>query len=133
MEKVVEKTVVREAGVEVSPSIESTNTPPTTFQTVQNSIYLFFAALDIILLFRLVLKLLGASHSSDFVVFVYNLSGIFVAPFQGIFHAATSEGIETTSILEPATVVALIVYSILAWGIVELARVILATKKETEE
>lgn len=92
-------------------------------QTIEYLVYYFFGALDVLLAFRLVLKLMGASMASGFVSFVYSLSGIFIMPFEGIFRRGFAQGVETTSVLEPATVVALIVYAILAWGIVKLVRI----------
>lgn len=92
-------------------------------QTIEYLVYFFFGALEILLAFRLILKLLGASLSSDFVGFIYGLTGIFVAPFAGIFRSAVSQGLETKSVLEPATIVALIVYAVVAWGIVRLVRI----------
>jgi len=46
----------------------------------------YIGGLIIALVFvRLLLQLLGANQGSDFVGFMYGLSGIFVAPFYGIF------------------------------------------------
>ena len=92
-------------------------------QTIEYLIYFFFGVLEILLAFRLVLKLLGASMASAFVSFIYGLSGLFVLPFEGIFRKAVTQGIETASILEPSTIVAIIVYAVLAWGIVKLIRI----------
>ena len=86
-------------------------------------IYFFFGALDILLAFRLVLKVAGASTNSAFVAGIYGLSGIFTWPFEGIFRRGFTQGIETTSVLEPSTIVAILVYAILAWGIVKLIRI----------
>lgn len=95
----------------------------TPTQTYEYLIYYIFGALEVLLAFRLVLKLFGASMASAFVRFIYNLSRIFVMPFEGIFRKVTTEGIETVSVLEPSTVVAIIVYAILAVGIVKLIRI----------
>ena len=54
---------------------------------------------------------------------IYSLTGIFIMPFNGIFRQATATGVETTAVLEPATLVAIIVYAVLAWGIVALIRI----------
>lgn len=78
------------------------------------------------------LKLAGASLSSAFVGFIYTVSGIFIMPFENIFRRSFSQGIETTSILEPSTLVAMIVYAVLAWGIVKLKR-ILSHEQQTPE
>lgn len=96
----------------------------TSTQTVEYLIYFLFGLLEILLAFRLVLKLAGASISSAFVGLIYGVTGIFILPFEGIFRRGFNRGIETTSVLEPSTVVALIVYGILAWGVVKLLRIL---------
>lgn len=101
----------------------------TGFQTVEYLAYYFFGALEILLAFRLVLKLMGASPKSAFVGFIYGLSGIFIAPFEGIFRRGFAQGVETTSVLEPSTLVAIIVYAVLAWGIVKLIRIFSGEKQ----
>ncbi len=107
-------------------------TQATNSQTTEYLIYFFFGSLDILLAFRLVLKLMGASVSSTFVGFIYGLSGIFILPFEGIFRRGFSQGIETTSVLEPSTLVAVIVYAVLAWGIVKLVRIFSGEQQPTE-
>jgi len=102
----------------------------TSYQTAGYLIYFIFGVLDVILAFRFVFKLLGANPSSGFVDFIYNLSAIFVAPFAGIFNTSLANGDVTTSVFEPATLVALIVYAILAWGIVALIRVLSGRQQE---
>ncbi len=101
-----------------------TETEATNSQTTEYIVYLLLGALEILLTFRLVLKLMGASISSAFVGFIYGLTGLFILPFEGIFRRGFSQGIETTSILEPSTLVAIIVYAVLTWGIVKWIRVL---------
>ncbi len=103
----------------------------TSSQTVEYLIYFFFGALEILLAFRLVLKLAGASISSAFVGLIYGLTGVFILPFEGIFRRGFAQGVETTSVLEPSTLVALIVYAVLAWGIVKLIRIFSGEKQQT--
>ena len=92
-------------------------------ETTEYLVYFFFGVLETLLAFRLVLKLMGASISSAFVGFIYGLTGLFIMPFEGIFRRGFSQGVETASILEPAAIVAIIVYAFLAWGIVKLTRI----------
>lgn len=101
------------------------------YQTVEYLIYFFFGMLEVFLAFRLVLKLMGASVSSAFVNLIYTLTGILIFPFEGIFSRGFAPGLETTSVLEPATLVALIVYALLAWGIVKLLRIFSGQKQRT--
>jgi len=95
--------------------IEETKLGASNSQTTEYLVYYFFGALEILLAFRLVLKLAGASMYSEFVKMVYGVTGIFRRAF--------SQGVETSSVLEPATIVALIFYAIIAWGIVKLVRI----------
>lgn len=113
MAEIIEETVV-------TTPIES---EATKSQTREYLVYYFFGAVEILLGFRLVLKLMGASLSSMFVKIIYGVTGIFTLPFEGIFRRGFTQGLETTSVLEPATAVAIIVYVILAWGIVKLVRI----------
>jgi hypothetical protein len=103
----------------------------TKSQKLEYVIYFFFGALEILLAFRLILKLAGASLSSGFVRLIYSLTGIFILPFNGIFSKGYTQGVETTSILEPATIVAIIVYIILTWGIVKLVRISSGEQQES--
>ena len=92
-------------------------------QTVEYIIYFILGLLDILLAFRFILKLAGANASSGFANLIYDLTRIFTLPFEGIFSKGSAQGIETTSIFEPATLIAIFVYGILAWGIVKLIRI----------
>ncbi len=83
-------------------------------------VYFFFGIIETLLAFRLVFKLLGANPGSPFVSFIYSLSGFFHAPFAGIFSKSTARGVETTAVFEPSTVIAMIVYAIIAMGIMKL-------------
>ena len=101
-------------------------------QTAQRVIYFLFGVLEVLLAFRLVFKITGAGHGSMFVNAIYALTRIFILPFGGIFPQASTTGLETTAILEPATLVALIVYAVLAWGIVALVRILSGERKEAD-
>ena len=93
-------------------------------QTVAYLVYFVFGILEVLLAFRLVLKLTGASTASGFVRFVYGLTGVFILPFEGIFRRGYAQGVETAAVLEPSTLVALVVYALVAWGIVTLIAVL---------
>ncbi len=85
-------------------------------------VYFVLGVVEVILLLRLIFRLLGANESSDFVMFLYNLSHIFVGPFNGIFNDQALG----RSVFEISTLVAMIVYALIAWGIVSLGNVIFA-------
>ena len=105
-------------------------TAATSSQTVEYLVYFFFGLLEVLLAFRLIFKIAGASSSSAFVSFIYGLTGIFILPFEGIFSRGVSQGLETTSVLEPAAIVALIVYAFVAWGIVKLIHILSGEKQQ---
>lgn len=83
-------------------------------------VYYILGILEVLLAFRLIFKLLGANPNSGFVSFIYSVSQIFLYPFMAIFRNAAANGIETRAVLEPATIIGMIVYAIIAWGIVKL-------------
>jgi hypothetical protein len=92
-------------------------------------VYYVVGVIEVLLSFRLVFKILGANPESGFVSFIYAVTGIFLAPFYGIFQTFTTQGAETTSFLEPATLIAMAVYGIIGWGIAKLIEVLLVGKR----
>ena len=83
---------------------------------------LIVGIVDIIIAARFLGKLLGASAHSAFVNFIYQLSGVMVAPFTGIFGDTGNK----TNTFETASLVAIVVYAVIAWGIVVLIRIVTA-------
>jgi hypothetical protein len=81
-------------------------------------------AVDILIAARFLGKLLGASSSSSFVHGIYQVSGVFVAPFTGIFGDTGSK----TNTFETASLVALVVYAVIGWGIVVMIRIATAPR-----
>ena len=79
-------------------------------------IWYIFSAIEALLLLRLILRLLAANPGAGFTQLVYSLSSIFLAPFQYVFGTPSVGG----SALELSTVLAMVVYWIIAWGIVKL-------------
>ncbi|HBW35277.1 MAG: hypothetical protein VR66_04960 [Peptococcaceae bacterium BRH_c23] len=98
------------------------NTDPKNLQA-KRIVYYILGVLQVLLAFRLIFKLLGANPQSPFVSFIYSVSQAFLIPFNGIFRSAVTKGIEAQSVLEPTTIIAMIVYAIIAWGIVKLIEI----------
>jgi len=90
---------------------------------VRRIIYYILGFLEVLFAFRLVFKVLGANPQSTFVSIIYSVTNIFIAPFNGIFRKAVTQGIETQSVLEPTLIIAMMVYAALAWGIVKLIEI----------
>jgi len=84
--------------------------------------YFVLGVLEVILFLRLLFRLLGANQDNGFIMFLYNLSHIFVAPFNGIFNDQALGH----SVFEVSTLIAMLVYALIAWGIVSLGNLIFA-------
>ena len=83
--------------------------------------------IDVLIAIRFVLKLFGANVAAAFVRFMYDVTWPLVAPFHGIFNT-TQEG---RSILEPESLVAIAIYSLIGWGIVSLIRLMTRPRSST--
>jgi hypothetical protein len=90
-------------------------TKKTLFRASQ-VVWYILGLLESVILLRFVFKLLGASRSSLFVNFIYDLTEPFVFPFKGIVAAIVSG----VTVIEWASVIAAIIYILVAWGIVYL-------------
>lgn len=89
--------------------------------TARRVVWFITGAIVVDLAARFLLKLLGANTGNAFVDFVYATTDGLTAPFRGIFGEAASGG----SVFEPSTLVAMLVYPLIAWGIVSLLRIAL--------
>ncbi len=92
---------------------------------VTTIVYFILGVLEVIMLLRLIFRLLGANQENGFISFLYGLSHIFVGPFNGIFNDPPI-GRAGVSFFEVSTVIAMLIYALIAWGIVSLARVVFA-------
>ncbi len=86
-------------------------------------VYYILGVLETLFALRLIFKFLGANPGSTFVSLIYTSSGAFLAPFSNIFRSAVNKGIETRSVLEPSTIIAMIVYALIAYGVVRLIEI----------
>jgi hypothetical protein len=95
---------------------------PSWFLQARHSIYYILGIIEVLLAFRFIFKLLGANQQNRFVLFLYSVTGILTAPFSGIFNSSVSPGLSAKSVFEPGTIIGMIVYAILAWGLVGLVK-----------
>ena len=79
-------------------------------------VWYILGILEVLLAFRFLLKLFGANPYAGFSSFIYSFSYPFAAPFLNVFRVNTVEG----SIFEWTTLLAMVVYWIIAWGIIKL-------------
>ena len=88
--------------------------------------WLMFGALESLLALRVILKLVAANPSNPFASLVYTLSDLFVWPFVGLTVTPSAAGI----VIEIHTIIAMVVYAILAWLLISLVNVLLYRRTE---
>jgi uncharacterized protein YggT (Ycf19 family) len=87
-----------------------------TILRVNQIIWFILGLIEVLLLFRVVLKALGANPLVGFTSLIYSITTPLVAPFSGILGLS----ITGNSIIEWSTIIAAIVYFIVAWGFIYL-------------
>jgi len=90
-----------------------------SFKTTQ-WIWLIFGVVETLIALRVVLKLIGANPASPFAAFIYYVSAIFLSPFAGLVGTPSSGGM----VLEISSIIAMLIYALLAWGIERIVWVI---------
>ena len=119
--------VQQSAPAPVSASIEPASAPdgvsPYNFRAVAVVGFLI-GVIDVVIAGRFLGKLFGASAQSAFVNGIYSVSSPLVAPFTGIFGDTGSK----TNTFETASLVALVVYAVIGWGLVVLIRIVTAPR-----
>ena len=79
-------------------------------------VWYILTILEAVLLLRFILRLLQANPGAGFTDFVYGFSGIFTSPFEAVFRNLYVEG----SVFEWTTLLAMLVYWLIALGITKL-------------
>ncbi|MBA3788989.1 YggT family protein [Patescibacteria group bacterium] len=97
--------------------MDSYNSPTTKpiFRGTQ-IVWYILALLEILLAFRFVLKIAAANPNSGFASFIYGVTWPFAEPFATVFRLTKIAG----SVFEWTTLLAMLVYLIVAWGIIKL-------------
>lgn len=91
-------------------------------------IWYILGVIEVLLAFRILLRMFGA-YPSEFTNLIYFLSAPFAIPFRGILKTST-EG----AVIEWSTFIAMLVYALLAYGLVELLKFIKpVTPQEVEK
>jgi hypothetical protein len=87
---------------------------------VTQFIWLLFGGLEALIGIRAILMLIGANPANTFTAFVYQLSELFLWPFRNI---VANPGFQN-NVLEITSIIAMIVYALVAWAIVRLVWVL---------
>src|SRR6267378_1200659 len=122
-ERIIERPVV------TTPAASNVNVGPTTVATrstvwtVPRVVTLLFTVLEVLLLIRFILKLMGANASQPLVSGLYQLTEPLVRPFQGIFPEPAGP-----PALDLAALLAVAFFFLVAALIVALVRAITANR-----
>jgi len=84
-------------------------------------VWLLFGILEALIGLRVFLNLIAANPNNPFAALVYNASTLFVWPFSGLTVTPAAEGM----VLDIPSVIAMLVYALVAWVIVRLIWIVL--------
>ena len=91
-------------------------------------IWFLVSLIDALIAMRFFMRLLGANYGADFVRFIYGVTAPLVAPFRAIFPQSGNGNY----VLEPESLVAIVIYSLIAWALVALLRIMLSPRRRPE-
>ena len=83
-----------------------------TFKATQ-LIWLLLGLLEAMIALRVLFKLIAVNANNPFAALLYNVTGLFVAPFASLIGAPAAGGM----VLEISSIIAMIVYFLIAWAI----------------
>ncbi len=84
----------------------------TTFKATQ-IIWLLFGLLEAAIGLRVLFKLIAVNPANPFADFLYNVTGLFLAPFATLIRAPSADGM----VFEVSSIIAMIVYFLIAWAL----------------
>jgi hypothetical protein len=90
-----------------------------TFKATQ-LVWLLFGILEALIALRIGLKLIGANPASPIAVFIYGFTSLFLFPFTGLTGTPAAGGM----VLEISSVIAMVVYALIAWALERIIWVI---------
>lgn len=113
----------RQRIVEVAP-----NTRTVLVSRISKLLWFIAAVVIGLIVFRFALMLMAANPANGFVDFIYSFTDIFVAPFAGI---VGSPALDTGSVVDTASIFAVIVYLLATWALVALFHILFAGTRST--
>ncbi|MFZ2026669.1 MAG: hypothetical protein WAV30_05265 [Microgenomates group bacterium] len=118
--KVVKKTIKQTEPEVVGEAPQKVYEKKKTILRSNQIIWYILGFIEVLLTFRLFLKMIGANQYVGFTSLIYSITAPLALPFSGVV------GISATgsSILEWSTIIAGIVYLCVAWGLVYLLEIV---------
>lgn len=124
-QQVVRRTRVVQPAVATGSPQKAYEAKKAIFRTYQ-VIWYILGIIEVLLAFRVLLKLLGANTQSGFTSFIYAISNPLALPFAGILGITGVSGMT----IEWSTLIAMAVYAIVAYGMVALFQLVKPTNPE---
>jgi|SRR5579859_257973 len=90
-------------------------------------VWLLFGLLEALIALRVLLRLIAANPGNFFAMVVYRLSYVFVWPFLGLTRTPSAGG----AALEISSIIAMFVYALIAWAIVQLVWILFDRPRST--
>ncbi|MBE0428490.1 MAG: YggT family protein [Thermoleophilia bacterium] len=88
---------------------------------INGIIWLVFGAIEAIIGIRVILRVLAADPDNAFANFIYQISRLFLMPFFGLVGEPVADG----SVLELSSLIGMLIYLLVAWGITRLVYLIM--------
>ncbi len=101
-----------------------------TLDRTSRIIYFIMGAVQVVLALRFLFRVLNADSTNGFASFIYKLSAPFVGPFNGI---TNDQGLGQGSVVEISTLIAMVVYAILTYGLIQLLYLLLTPNRSTRD
>ncbi len=114
--EVQEQVVVEQDQVIARPSLPA---------QIARVIWLVTGFVEAAIAIRVLLKLIAANPASPFAAIVYGFTDLFLWPFMGLTATPAAAGM----VLEISSIIAMFVYALLAWGLVEVVYLIFAPSR----
>lgn len=92
---------------------------------VARFINIVISIVEIALAIRVVLELFGANPTSQFVAWVYGVTGTLIGPFTGAF---PSLSLGSGSVIDVVAIMAMVAYAFIGWALIELLSFTLASR-----
>ena len=99
-----------------------------TVYKVSQIIWLFFGGLEALIGMRVILMMIGANPGSWFTAFIYQVTQVFLWPFQNII---TNPSFQNFT-FEVTSIIAMLVYAIVGWAFVRLIWVVFYNRPTSE-
>ncbi len=118
--RVVRKTISQPVPEVVGEAPQKVYEKKKTILRSNQIIWYVLGFIEVILAFRVFLKMIGANPNFGFTNFIYTITSPLALPFQGVVGSSSTGN----SILEWSTIIAGIVYLCIAWGLVYLLEIV---------